>query len=42
MTRSDLQNDWPDDPMLAKNRWRSRVRFLLWILLATVLYVVVL
>ena len=41
MTGRDLQNDWPDDPMLAKTRWRSRIRVVLWILLAIVLYVVV-
>ena len=42
MTGKDLQNDWPDDPILAKNRWRRRFKVALWILLAIVLYVVVL
>jgi hypothetical protein len=42
MTGKNLQDQWPDDPMLAKNRWRRRLRVVLWIVLAIVLFTVVL
>ena len=41
MKRSDEGNDWPEEPLDQKGRRHSRLRMVLWILLAMVLFALV-
>ena len=41
MTGTDPENDWPEEPLDEKGRRRSRLRMVLWTLLAMVLFALV-